>query len=362
VKRVFYVITELDVGGAEKTLYELVTRLDRRRFDPAVGCLSGRGPIGERLRKAGVRVIHLDFRGWWDLVGLRRLRRAIRRERPHVLHMFLFHAGFAGRLAALGLKVPLKVYSVRVEEPRRRHLLLDRLTRGLVDRVACVSESAAAYVRRRVRFPPEKVVVIPNGVDVQAWRVQLLSAPRAWGIPDGAPVVGVVGRLDAQKDPLTMVEAARIVKESVPEVVFAFAGDGALAARCRRKAARLGVEENIRWLGWLDDPRPLFARMYLLALSSRWEGMPNVVLEAMAAARPVVASAVGGVPELVADGVTGYVVPPGDPRALAERITTLLEDAERRRAMGQAAQDRVLRHFTLERMVRRHEALYDCDR
>jgi len=359
MKRLLYLITELDVGGAEKTLYELVSRLDRRRFDPIVGCLTGRGPIGERLSSLGVPVIYFDFRGWWDLGGLLRLRRALEEQRPQVLHMFLFHAGLAGRLAAAGLRIPCKLYSVRVEEPRRWHLWLDRLTRGLVDRVVCVSESTATYVRREIGFAQRRIFVIPNGVDVDRWNVDLLAMPGSCGIPDGAPVVGVVGRLDTQKDPFTMLETARIVKEQVPDVVFAFAGRGPLYEQCLGRVAELGLSENVRWLGWLDDTRPLVARMDLLAMSSRWEGMPNAILEAMAAGRPVVASAVGGARELVVDGVTGYLVPPRHPQALAERVVSLLRSEEKRRSMGRAGRERVQKHFSLEEMVRRHEFLYD---
>jgi starch synthase (maltosyl-transferring) len=130
MRRVFYLITELDVGGAEKALFELATRLDRRRFEPTVACLTGRGALFGRLREKGIEVIPIDMRGWWDLGAWLRLRAALRANRPHVLHTFLFHANFAGRLAAVGLGIGRKIASIRVEEPRLRHLWLEGLTQG----------------------------------------------------------------------------------------------------------------------------------------------------------------------------------------------------------------------------------------
>jgi len=145
MRRIFYLITELDIGGAEKALYELATRLDRKRYEPIVACLTGRGPIGEWLSKAGIDVIHIGMRSWCDIPAWLRLRKALREFRPHVLHTFLFHANFAGRLASLGLGIERRISAVRVEEPRRSHLWGERLTRGLVDVVTCVSESARQY-------------------------------------------------------------------------------------------------------------------------------------------------------------------------------------------------------------------------
>jgi len=362
MRRVFYLITELDAGGAEKALYELATRLDRRRFEVMVGCLTGRGAVGEQLLAAGVDVRYFEMRGWWDAAAWLRVREALREFRPHVLHAFLFHANLVSRVAAMGLGVEEVISSVRVEEPRRSHLWLDRLTRRLVDRVTCVSVSTRDYTRRMARIPPEKLVVISNGVDAEQWRVSLMAPPAEWRLPDGAPVVGVIGRLHEQKDPETMLAAAERVVSGVPDAVFAFAGEGPLAERCRATANLRGLDENVRWLGRLSDVRPLLSRIDLLALSARWEGMPNVVLEAMACGKPVVATRAGGTPEIVHDGVTGFLVPVGDADALAARIVELLADAALRERLGKAGLKRVKEHFSIRKMVAANEALYEAAR
>ena len=359
MRRIFYLITELDVGGAEKTLCELARRLDRGRFVPTVGCLTGRGPLGQTLEDAGIEVVYFDVRGWWDLPAWLRLRRELRERKPHVLHGFLFHANLAGRLAAVGLHIPRVISSVRVEEPRRVHLWVDRLTRGLVDIVTCVSESAREFTRRRAHIPPSKLVVIPNGVAIDQCDHPLLRPPGEWDLPEGAPVVASIGRLDRQKDPLTLLRAAERVVRQMPETHFVFAGQGPLLDRCRQEVERMGIERNIRWIGWVADLRPLLARMDLLALASRWEGMPNVVLEAMACRKPVVATAVGGTLELVAEGETGFLVPPGDDEALAGRILDLLQAPDRARAMGKRGRQLAEQRFSLQAMTEANQALYE---
>lgn len=358
MKRVFYLITELDIGGAEKALYELVTRLDRSRFEPVVGCLSGHGPIGEWLQQKDVPVLHMGMRGCWDLPAWLRLRRALRETKPHVLHTFLFHANLAGRIAAIGMRLEKVISSVRVEEPRRLHLWLERLTRGLVDVVTCVSESARQYTHTHTRMPMSKLVAVPNGIDLEQPRLTVVAPPEEWRLPDGVPVIGVVGRLHEQKDPLLMLRAAQRVIAEADDAIFVFAGDGPLLERCRAEAKRLGIDRQVRWLGWQPDIRPLLVRMDLLASSAKWEGMPNVVLEAMAYSRTVVATDVGGTGEIVADGETGFVVPWNNEMLLSRRIVELLKDNDLRRRLGAAGVERIKQHFSIGRMVEANQQLY----
>lgn len=359
MKRIFYLITELDIGGAEKSLCELVSHLDRRRFEPVVGCLTGNGPVGEWLEREGVEVVYFDMSAWWDVGAWRRLRRALKLFRPHIVHSYLFHANMAGRLAAIGLGVERVISSVRVEDPRPSHLWLDRLTRGLADRVTCVSESARRYTHKKTGMALNKLVVIHNGIDPARYDMPVMAAPEKWGIQAGALVVGVIGRLDRQKAPLLMLRAAERVLAEVPDAVFAFAGDGPLAEQCRAEAEARGIAGSVRWLGWQEDVRPLLARMDLLGLSSRWEGMPNVVLEAMACAKPVVATRVGGCGELVLDGQTGFLVPRNDEAAFAGRIVALLKDNKLRKDLGRMGRERVMEHFSVEKMVQGNEGLYE---
>jgi len=299
------------------------------------------------------------MRGWWDVAAWLRVREALREFRPHVLHAFLFHANLLSRVAAIGLGVRKVISSVLVEEPRRSHLWLDRLTRGLVDSVTCVSVSTRDYTRRMARIPPEKLAVILNGIDIERWGMSLTAPPAEWRLPDNVPVVGVIGRLHAQKDPEMMLTAAERVVSEMPDAVFAFAGEGPLAERCRAMADMRGLGGNVRWLGQVGDVRPLLNRMDLLALSARWEGMPNVVLEAMACGKPVVATRAGGTSEVVCDGETGFLVPVGDANSLAARMVELLKDTALRKPLGKAGMKRVKEHFSVETLVAANQELYE---
>lgn len=351
--KVFYLITELDAGGAEKALFELASRVDRERFAPVVGCLSGRGVFGQRLEEAGVEVVHFDA-GRMSVGVVWRVARELRRRGADVMHSFLFHANMVGRVAARLAGTRRVVCSVRVEEPRRWRLWADRLTQGLMDFETCVSEAALEYTRR-AGVARRKLVAVPNGIDVGNY-ARPAPAPAEWGLPANALVVAVVARLDEQKDPLTMLEAFALTKSA--GAVLAWAGDGPMAAAARHRAAELGLADRVRFLGRLADVRPLLGRADVFALASKWEGMPNCVLEAMASGLPVVATAVGGCRELVEDEVTGLLARPGDASDLAAKLGRLLGDGALRRAMGNAGRLRASERFSVEAMVRANEELY----
>ena len=358
--RIFYLITELDVGGAEKALYELVRRLDRGRFEPVVGCLTGRGEVGDWLRDVGVEVLHFDMRSALDLGVVRRVANAMRRHRSDGVHTFLFHANLIGRVAARLAGVRPVISSVRVEERRRSHLLLDWLTHRLVDVETCVSESTRRYTHERAGIPLDKLVVIPNGVDAARF-ADPPPPPAEWGLPDDAPVIATVARLDEQKNPMALLAA--IADEEGLEgsrPVLAWAGDGPMRGEVEREVARLGLGDRVRLLGRIADVRPLLGRADVFVLASRWEGMPNCVLEAMAAGLPVVATSVGGCPELVEHGETGYLVDPGDTSALSGALCRLLDDADLRLRMGRAARARVRKRFSLDAMAEANVRLYEA--
>ncbi|NUN47441.1 MAG: glycosyltransferase [Candidatus Brocadiae bacterium] len=342
--RILYLITELDPGGAEKQLFHLASGLDRSRFEPRVLCLRGFGEVGTRLRAAGIPADTLGMKGKWDVRAPLRLKAMLEAARPDILHSFLFHANMLGRLVARRAGVRVVIGSVRVCETRRHHLLWDRLTQGQMDMETCVCEAVRAWTEEEAGIDPRKLVTIPNGVELP-----VLDAPDR-RTPDAL----FVGRLEPQKDVRTLLAAWPLVRRRVHGARLRLIGRGPEEA-----ALRAAATDGVEFLGYQADVAPWWRGSRALVLPSLWEGLPNVVLEAMSWSLPVIATAVGGSVELVREGETGFLVPPGDPVALADRVARVLEEGNRAREMGAAGRAVVARDYTMERMIGANEALYE---
>ena len=354
--RLLYVITELDIGGAENALCELATRLDRQAFQPEVACLQGEGPLAGRLRARGVDVHTLGARGKWDRRVLWRLRRLLRRA--DLAHSFLFHANMATRIAAIGAGLAAVVSSARVAErsrPRRRSL--ERWTHRLTDAQVCVSTGVRDWYAAG-GFPPHKLLVIPNGVDADRFAGRDPAFKTQLGLPADTPLVTAIGRLHEQKGMEFFLRAAASVRHSRPDCHFLLIGRGPLEAKLRAQARDLPLEDHITFLDFCDQVPAVLKATDVFVLPSLWEGMPNVVLEAMAAAVPVVASRVEGVADVIEHGKTGLLLMPKDIPSLSGSTRRLLDEPDRARAIGEAAQAHVRANFSIEATVRRHHELY----
>jgi len=357
--RILYVITELDVGGAENALFELATRIGRELFQPEVACLHGQGPLAARLHTRGVPVHLLGAQSKSDLRVLWHLHRLI--GEGDIVHSFLYHANMAARFAALRTGASAVISSARVAErsrPRRR--TLECWTHRLVDVEVCVSTGVRDYLRAG-GFPAEKLAVIPNGVDAARFAGRTGDNPRLrerLGIPPQAPLVTTIGRLHEQKGISFFLRAAASLHHTRPDCHFLIVGRGPLEAQLRNEAKQFHVETHVHFLGFCDDVPAILKATDVFVLPSLWEGMPNAVLEAMAAGLPVVATRVEGTVDLVEDGKTGVLVMPKDVPALVGAVLRLLNDPARAALIGHAAQEHVRARYPLEAMVRRHEELY----
>lgn len=347
--RVLFVIRQLDYGGAERQLVELATRLPRELFDVRVCCLCPPGPLAGELEQNGIRVMSTYKKPGalstcsWALLSI------VREFRPAVLHSYLFSANWrslpVGRLAG----VPLVVTSVRnVDIHARRILTLgEKLFAGLNDRVIANAEAVKEYVADQHGIPRDRITVVHNGVAEDRVRPQ-----RELGVrPSSGHVVGMIASLSPKKRHETFLQAARIVRETHPDVRFLMVGDGPLREALESRARELGISDAVNFAGSTHDVAGVLASMDVSVLTSTKEGCSNVIIESMAAAVPVVVTDAGGNRELVVDGVTGFIVPIDDSEAVAERIERLLSDPDLRRTMGGNGADRVRERFTVERMV-----------
>ena len=361
--RVAYVIGELGKGGAEYQLYELLRGLDRRRFAPTVFVLAGNGHWVEPIRQLGIEVREIPGSRSTDPGRLRRLRAHLRSTRPHVLHTILWSGNSYGRLASIGLGIPLVITAERnvIARPPwqvRLERVLDRWT----DCYLVNSQAIADTLMHRQGLPGGKMRVVHNGIDlsgVPAFDPDRRAARAALGLDPARRLVAGVGRLEEQKDYPTFLAAAAQVAAAARDVDFVIAGTGALRDQLEAQAERLGLTGRVRFLGLRHDVPALLAAVDVLALTSRWEGLPNVVIEAMATGAVAVATDVGGCRELIVDGESGLIVPPGQPEAVARAVLDVLERDELAARLRQTARDRIEGGFTVAAMVRRTADVYE---
>lgn len=355
-------------AGGEAYLVRLARALDRHRFRLAV-VVPEPGPLLDRLVALGVPTRTVPLAG--RLVSPRALAGLVRvlcTLRPAVVQSHGARTNVYTRLAGRLARVPVvlstvhnSLFDYEVHPLRRRaYVLAESATSVLADRVIAVSGAVARDLVRRYRMAPARVVTVRNGIDADAF---LPSRPteavrRELGLAPGDRPVAVVARFTEQKGHVHLLEALPAVAARVPAVRCLLVGDGPLRPALEARAAALGLAGLCRFTGARDDVADLLAAAEIAVLPSRSEGLPFVLLEAMALGKPVVATAVGGVPEVVENGDTGLLVASGDVPGLAAALTRLLAEPEAARAMGARGAARVRRDFPLAGMARALEALY----
>jgi L-malate glycosyltransferase len=313
-----------------------------------------------RRMSEGHDLVPLAPRQEIDLAIAWRLARLLRELRPDVVHAHDARAVAMGALAlSLGAPAPRPAFVVarRVEFPLRRNAF-SRWKYSLAD--CCIAISAAVRTRLlQAGIPADRIVVVHDGVDVD--RIDHLPAAHvhaAFHLPHGAPVVGTVGALTPEKAHGHLIDAAALVVREVPDARFVIIGEGPLRDTLQHRIHRAGLDRHVVLGGFRADVLELTKGFDVFVLSSLHEGLCTALLDAMAASRAAVATAVGGVPEVVVDGATGFLVRPHDHRGMAERIVTLLKDPDLRQRMGAAALARARAGFTVERMIAETVVVY----
>ena len=363
--RIAFVVDNARFGGNERAVLQMVRGLPRSRYEAAVACSPG-GAFVDHLHDLGIPVIATEVSDMGSLGAGFKLAREFRRFRPDIVHT-LGDGALSGRIAARLARAAVIVSGGDAisdgERPSKRktwNRVVEQATARFVDRFVVSNRTAVGALVDRYRISPSRVAVIPGGVDIErydpsrprtgAWRTQL-------GIPNGAIIVGGIGRLVPQKGFRELIRAfASIDKRDVWLVI---GGDGPGWEELQGLVEAFDLKGRVRFPGFVDAVPELLADLDIFVLPSLEESHPTVLLEALAMARPVVASDIAAVSDVITDGVEGKLAPAGDVPALAEAIVAFLGDANVARRCGRNARRKVEQEYTVERMVRRSAVLYE---
>jgi glycosyltransferase involved in cell wall biosynthesis len=371
------VIARLNIGGPAQHVVLLTAGLDRTRF--ATTLITGRvgeteGDFAETARARGVEPVVISelgraIRPARDLAALFKLIRMFRHLRPDIVHTHTAKAGTLGRLAARVAGVPLTVHTFHghvldgyFSPPVTRFfLMVERRLARTTDRIVAVSPRLRDQLLAMRIGRPDQVEVVPLGLDLGRFRQRPPTAPvlrASLCIAPGAPLLGSVGRLVPIKDLPTLFRAMATLEENGQPAHLVIVGDGEDRTALTRLAGELGLSTRVHFLGWRSDLETILNELDVVVCSSRNEGTPVALIEAMAAGVPVLSTEVGGVADLVTHGETGWLVPPGDPAAMADGIRRLLAEPSLRTCLAAAGQAVALDRYDVARLLSRMEALY----
>ena len=363
--RILFCITDLDVGGAEQALVEIATRIAARGHICRVISLAPPPPAERARLEVQLRAAEIDV-SFLHAAAVRhaprtvsRLAGDLRAFAPHVVQSFLHHANVLAALAVRRAGRPPLVTGIRVAERRRNlHAWLARRTDSLVARHVCVSRAVADFVAREIGLPPEKLVVIPNGVDISKFENAEPLPHKALGVPPDGRVIAYLGRLDRQKRLDWLLNRMPAITDRLPEHHLVLVGEGPEHDPLQASVQRLGIEQRVHFVGWRNDIPSVLGAADMLLLTSEWEGLPNVLLEAMAAGRPIVTTGAEGVDELLTDGREEQIVALDDEAGFIARVVRLGTDPALAARLGAANQQRA-RLFSWEAAAAAYERLYD---
>ena len=362
--RVMFLSTSMGMGGADKQLLSAAELMHAQGHDVCIVSLTELGPMGLEARSQGIRTESLDMRrGVPDPRGLIRLIRLVRAWKPDVLHSHMIHANLMARAVRLFARVPVMVSTIHnIYEGGPLWMAAYRISNGLVDHMTIISEAAADRFVNDGIVPRELLTCVPNGVDTERFR-QVAPETReavrsSIGVNDSF-VWLAVGRFEVAKDYPNMLQAFVQVCRSDSKAVLLLVGHGSLQQETESLAQSLGLGDRIRFLGVRSDVPEVMAAADGYVMSSAWEGMPIALLEAAAAGLPIVATRVGGNHEVVREGESGFLVPPGDSDALGQAMLRLMDQTpEQRREMGERGREHIRVHYGLGRVVERWQDLY----
>ena len=362
--RILHVIDSLDLGGAQVVLWNLLRHADRERYEPEAACMHGRGVFWERIAATGVPVHSLSPHRLLPLY-VPALAALILRRRYEIIHCHLLAANLIAKPLAALLGVRVRINhdhcNDKVADPLGWVVAADAWTNRLSTHICAVSESTRRFLVTHEGVPEERATTIPNGIDLALFQPRpdaRADARKRWALPEDAFVIAGIGRLIYQKNFALFLDVAAGVLKRHPRAFFVLAGTGPDETALRAQAAQLGIAERVRFLGYVGEMTALYPALDLLLLTSRYEGLPITILEAMAVGIPIVASRLDGVQEVLRDGEDSALVAEGERDGFVARVDELIAQPALARRYADAALAKVRAHHSAEAMTRAVEAVY----
>ncbi len=359
---VLHVITQLPGGGVEQSLVDLLPRLNREFFNINVCCTHKRGKLADVIAARGIPVRLIKLKSRWDPLGIYWLVRLMQRAEIKIVHTHMYASSISGIVAAKLAGVPIIITHMHAlhEWRTKQRIWIAAKLFNRADKVVAVSNVIKQGLVEKLHLEPQKIVTIHNGIDLNGFSkpVDVDRQKEKLGLEKDELVFGAIGRLVRFKGFSYLLEAVKIINSQLPNFKLVIVGGGELEQELKQKAQALGITDKVIFTGRQDNVLPFLAIFDIMVISSITEGFGIAALEAMAMGKAVVASRVGGIPEVVEDGVSGLLVPPEKPAALAEAIIKLIENPGLRETMGQAGRIRVEKFFSIQRVFEQTVTLY----
>lgn len=364
--KVLLVYFEPQSSGQTTHVLSLAHGLDKDKYTIIVALPTHLHHSITAFKQTGVAIVPLPMRKiLWNTQSIASLMRLIRRQNIDIVHVHSQEAGLLVRVLARAAGAKVIIYTPQCTNIRQLRWFwlyrsIEKILSYITDEIISVNETDRIRIIRW-GIPSSKVITIKNGIDPNSFKepINVVRMKQTLGLDEKRPLVMQVGRLSYQKNPLTFVKGASIVTGEYPDVQFVLVGDGPLKDEVEAYIQELGMNKHVCYLGWQDNAYKLIAIADIISLTSRWEGLPYVLLEAMAWSRPVVTTAVNGCPEIVKHGITGYLVPNNDATTWAKCVIKLLENSRESVEMGQRGNVLLKEELSLQKMIEQTEQLYD---
>ena len=361
--KVVHLVENLGVGGLEKVLVEIVLKLNKEKYHVSVWCLREGGLLADRLIEEGVNVKILRISTSRNPIGIYKLYKLIKNHKIELIHTHAYSAGTIGRISAFlyGVSVIIS-HNHSVHDYYNKYFNFVEWVLSLVaDRIICVSDRVKRFANETQGISAKRLITVHNGIN-DACSVPgkaIIKLKENLGISPEHTVVGTVTHMEEHKGVFYLIQSASCILEYRKDLIFLLVGAGAQEEKLKNFCVDLKIEKNVIFTGERDDIPEILSSIDIFVLPSLREGLPLTILEAMACAKPIIATNVGGIPEAVKDGVSGILVPPKDPESLQNAIVELLDDTEKQETMGLKGKQICDEHFRSRAMVDKIEKLYD---